>query len=111
MPARTSIRSHFEEATMAKGVLLVGFDFSNAHVDEFHDWYDLEHVPERQRVPGFGLCERWISASNPRQAVASYDLDSLSVLDSAPYRAIAGENLSIWSKRVGKMARRLLRID
>jgi len=96
---------------MAKGILLVAFDIANAHDDEFHDWYDLEHVPERARLPGFGLCERWIVASNPRQAVASYDLDSLSVLDSAAYKAIAGENLSVWSKRVGKMAKRLLRFD
>ena len=96
---------------MAKGLLLVAFDFTRAHEDEFHDWYDLEHVPERQRVPGFGLCERWISASNPKQAVASYDLESLSVLDSPAYKQIAGENLSIWSKRVGKMAQRLLRFD
>ena len=22
-----------------------------AHADEFHDWYDLEHIPERLRVP------------------------------------------------------------
>src|SRR5918912_1610944 len=30
---------------MAKGLLLVAFDFTNAHEDEFHDWYDLEHIP------------------------------------------------------------------
>jgi hypothetical protein len=96
---------------MAKGILLVSFDFSTAHEDEFHDWYDLEHVPERQRVPGFGLCERWISVSNPKQAVASYDLASLGVLKSEPYLAIAHENLSPWSKRVGPMCKRLLRFD
>ena len=96
---------------MAKGILLVAFDFSTAHEDEFHDWYDLEHVPERQRVPGFGLCERWISVSNPKQAVASYDLASLGVLKSEPYLAIAHENLSPWSKRVGPMCKRLLRFD
>jgi hypothetical protein len=96
---------------MAKGILLVGFDFSTAHEDEFHDWYDLEHVPERQRVPGFGLCERWISATNPNQAVAAYDLESLSVLSSDAYKAIAGENLSVWSKRVGGMCKRLIRFD
>ena len=61
---------------MAKGILLVAFDIANAHDDEFHDWYDLEHVPERARLPGFGLCERWINASNPRQAVASYDSEN-----------------------------------
>ncbi len=96
---------------MAKGILLVAFDYSTAHEDEFHDWYDLEHIPERQRVPGFGLCERWISSTNPTQAVATYDLESLSVLASEPYKAIAGENLSIWSKRVGGMCKRLIRFD
>ncbi|HVY17704.1 MAG TPA: hypothetical protein VHB27_20965 [Rhodopila sp.] len=96
---------------MAKGILLVGFDYTNAHADEFHDWYDTEHVPERQRVPGFGLCERWISVANPKQAVATYDLDSLSVLQSAPYKAIAYENLSVWSKRVTAMCQRLIRFD
>jgi hypothetical protein len=96
---------------MAKGLLLVAFDYTNAHADEFHDWYDLEHVPERQRVPGFGTCERWISVANPKHAVASYELDSLSVLDSAPYRAIAHGNLSVWSKRMSKIATRLMRFD
>lgn len=96
---------------MAKGILLVAFDFSNAHEDEFHDWYDLEHVPERQRVPGFGLCERWISVANPKQAVASYDLETPDVLSSEPYKAIAHENLSVWSKRVSGMCSRLIRFD
>ncbi len=96
---------------MAKGILLVGFDYANAHADEFHDWYDLEHVPERRRVPGFGLCERWINISDPKQAVASYDLDSLAVLDSASYRSIGGENLSVWSKRVTAMCSRLIRFE
>ena len=96
---------------MAKGILLVAFDYTNAHEDEFHDWYDLEHVPERRRVPGFGLCERWISITNPKHAVATYDLSSLAVLQSEPYKAIAYENLSVWSKRVGPMCTRLIRFD
>jgi hypothetical protein len=96
---------------MARGILLVAFDFSNAHEDEFHDWYDLEHVPERQRVPGFGACERWISVTNPKQAVASYELENLDVLRSAGYLAIGGENLSVWSKRVTAMCTRLLRLE
>ncbi len=36
---------------MPKGLLVAAFDFSTAHTDEFHDWYDLEHIPERQAVP------------------------------------------------------------
>ena len=96
---------------MAKGILLVGFDFTNAHEDEFHDWYDLEHVPERERVPGFGLCNRWISTQNPKHAVATYELDSFDVLSSPAYRAIAGDNLTVWSKRVTAMCKRLIRFD
>ena len=46
---------------MPKGLLFASFDFSTAHADEFHDWYDLEHIPERLRVPGFINAERWIS--------------------------------------------------
>ena len=34
-----------QEEIMAKGILAVGFDYTNAHEDEFHDWYDLEHIP------------------------------------------------------------------
>jgi hypothetical protein len=45
---------------MAKGLLIASFDFSTAYADEFHDWYDLEHVPEREAVFGFGACERWM---------------------------------------------------
>ena len=96
---------------MSKGILLVAFDYTSAQADEFHDWYDLEHVPERERVPGFLQCERWISAANPKVAVATYDLDSVAVMQSAPYRAIAYGNLSVWSKRVTAMCRRLIRFE
>jgi hypothetical protein len=36
------------EKAMGRGLLVAAFDFSTAHTDEFHDWYDLEHIPERQ---------------------------------------------------------------
>ncbi len=96
---------------MAKGILIAAFDFSKARADEFHDWYDLEHIPERERVPGFRVCARWIGAENPKQAVATYHLDSLDVLASPTYRAIAHENLSVWSKRMTTICDRLLRFE
>jgi len=96
---------------MAKGLLVAAFDFSTAHADEFHDWYDLEHIPERQAVPGFGACERWIGDGEPTFAVATYDLDSIEVLRGKAYGSIAYGNLSVWSKRVTGMCRRLLRFE
>jgi hypothetical protein len=94
---------------MAKGLLFMAFDFSTAHEDEFHDWYDYEHIPERLRVPGFLNAERWISEDNPTIHVATYDLDSAGVLDSPAYRAVGGENGTVWTKRVTGMSKRIMR--
>ena len=96
---------------MAKGLLIATFDFSTAHADEFHDWYDLEHLPERKAVPGFGACERWIGDEKPNYSVATYDLDTVGVLRSKSYEAIAYANLSPWSKRVTAKCTRLLRFE
>jgi len=96
---------------MAKGALIAAMDFSNVDAGEFNDWYDTEHLPERQLVAGFLSAQRWIGAENPRQSVATYDLDSLEVLRSPGYLAIGGENLSPWSKRVTAKVERLLRYE
>jgi hypothetical protein len=96
---------------MAKGILIAAMDFSAGREDEFHDWYDLEHVPERLRVPGFLNAERWIDTKNPKVAVATYDLGTVGVLYSTPYVAIAGANSSSWTKRTAKFRKGLMRYE
>ncbi len=96
---------------MDRGILIAAFDFTGAHEDEFHDWYDLEHVPERARVPGFRSCTRWIGATEPKQAIATYELDNLDVMRSVPYLAIAHDNLSVWSKRIARVTTRMIRFE
>ncbi|HZT87596.1 MAG TPA: hypothetical protein VFA12_06480 [Stellaceae bacterium] len=96
---------------MAKGILIAAMNIAHAAEDEFHDWYDTEHVPERERVPGFLLCRRWLGASDPKISVATYDLEKADVLKSAPYQAIAADNLSPWSKRVTSRVERLMRFE
>jgi hypothetical protein len=96
---------------MAKGQMIVALDFSGIAEDEFHDWFDTEHMPERERVPGFLSCRRWIGVQNPKEAVHLFDLDSLAVLESPAYRAISGDNVSIWSKRIRAKCRRLIRFE
>lgn len=96
---------------MAKGTLIAAMKVAQVAEDEFHDWYDTEHLPERQRVPGFLVCERWLGAEDGKVSVATYDLDSVAVLRSPPYLAIGGENLSPWSKRVTSRVERLMRFE
>lgn len=96
---------------MAKGLLLAAFDFSTAHEDEFHDWYDQEHLPERLRVPGVLNAERWIDEANPKIHVATYDLANADVMRSPAYQAVAGDNQTVWTKRVTGMCRRIMRFE
>lgn len=96
---------------MAKGILIAAMNIAGAAEDEFHDWYDSEHLPERQRLPGFLLCQRWIGADDRKVAIATYDLDTVGTLQGAPYQAIAGANLSPWSKRVTSRVERLMRFE
>ena len=96
---------------MAKGILIAAMNIAQAAEDEFHDWYDTEHLPERQRVPGFLLCQRWLGAQDGRVSVATYDLATLGVMTSPGYLAIGGDNLSPWSKRVTAQVDRLMRFE
>ena len=96
---------------MAKGILIAAMDFSAAPEDEFHGWYDLEHIPERLSVPGFMNADRWIGADNPKISVATYDLDHVGVLHSPPYLAVGGDNASPWTKRTAKFRKLILRYE
>ena len=97
--------------TRPLGLLLSCFDYSPVAADEFHDWYDTEHIPERRRVPGFLACRRWLGVDRGRVAVATYDLSSIDVLRSPGYLAIGYENNSPWTRRVGWRCIKLVRME
>jgi hypothetical protein len=120
IPAGPSIRedhalaSEMEKAredTMAKGILIAAMDFSDVAEDEFHDWYDTEHIPERLRVPGFLNAERWIGSQKPKVSVALYDLDDVGVLHSPAYQAVGGNNGTPWTKRVTSRTQMIIRLE
>jgi hypothetical protein len=96
---------------MANGILIAAMDFSDVAPDEFNDWYDTEHIPERLRVPGFLNAERWIGIANPKQSLALYDLDNVDVLRSAPYLAVGGANGTPWTNRVTGRTRMIIRLE
>ena len=85
---------------MSLGLLAVALDFSGLPADEFNDWYDLEHLPQRRSVPGIQSAQRWLAADQSAVSVALYDLADLAVLESDVYRGMMGDNYSPWSRRV-----------
>ena len=72
-----------------------------AHMEEeFHDWYDTEHVPERLAVKGFLSAQRYVCLEGWPRFAALYDLSHVGVLHESQYQAISGSNYSAWTKRV-----------
>ena len=91
------------------GLLFVGMNYSGVAEDEFNDWYDTEHLVERERTPGFLNARRWLGADDPKISVSNYDLASLDVLETPAYRAIVGDGLSPWSRRITSKSPRICR--
>ena len=94
-----------------KGLLLVMMETALTDDDEFNAWYDHEHIPERAAVPGFLSAVRYVCRSGFPRYLAVYDLENVGVLQSPGYRAIGGENLSIWTKRVQRNTRGRWRLE
>lgn len=93
------------------GLLVAGYHYVNVAEDEFNDWYDTEHVPERERTEGFINAQRWLGAEDPKISIAAYDLESLAVLQSPAYRRIGGGNMSPWTKRIIGKCRPICRFE
>ena len=82
------------------GYLLVTLEPPAPIEEEFNDWYDFEHIPERAGLPGFITAKRFTCVDGWPRYLAIYDLRSIGVLEEAPYRALSGDGFSPWSKRV-----------
>ncbi|MDN5927591.1 MAG: hypothetical protein L0I29_10995 [Hyphomicrobiales bacterium] len=82
------------------GLLLVTMEPVPSLEEEFNAWYDTEHVPERQAIEGIFTGLRFVCQQGWPRYMALYDLDDISRLDSAAYRACSGENFSPWSRRM-----------
>ena len=92
------------------GLLIAGFDCSNVAADEFNAWYDTEHVPERMAVKGFINAQRWVGADDPQRALATYDLESVRVLEDPAYTIRKAEGRTPWSRRINARAKLVVRI-
>ncbi len=66
----------------------------------FHAWYNLEHVPERLRIPGFLSGRRYVALEGGPRWLAAYRLESPGVLESAEYRQWMGPLQTPWTKRM-----------
>jgi hypothetical protein len=85
------------------GALVVAIDFTGVRLDEWIDWYDTEHIPQRLALPGWIGGSRWMAADGSPRSLGLYDLESAEVLDSPEYQAILADAASPWTKRMHRL--------
>ena len=83
-----------------RAVLLVAMEPPAPLEEEFNDWYDLEHFPQRRSMPGFESASRWVCLDGWPRWLAIYDLASEAVLQSDVYIAASGPRSTPWSRRM-----------
>jgi hypothetical protein len=93
-----------------KALLLVTMEPSAGFEDEFNDWYDTEHFPQRMGLPGFETGSRWACLSGWPRWLAIYDVASRAALETPEYLAVSLANATPWSKRVAARTTGRMRI-
>ena len=87
-------------ASGQKGLLMATMEPPATLEEEFQDWYDTEHVPERRNYPGFETANRWVCVDGWPRWLATYDLESVDAVQTPEYLASNGDKATPWSKRI-----------
>ncbi len=82
------------------GLLLATMEPPPAMEEEFQDWYDTEHFPERRDCEGFVTAGRYICIDGFPRYLALYDLADTEVLRGPGYARIAVTRYSAWTHRM-----------
>ena len=76
-------------AQSGKGLLVATMEPPANIEEEFQDWYDSEHFPERETCAGFETATRFVCVDGWPRYLALYDLTNVDVLHGPAYAAIA----------------------
>lgn len=73
---------------MSKALLLVMMD-EDESIDEqeFNEWYNNVHLPERLACPGFVAARRFVATDGQPRYLALYELESVEALESEQWNA------------------------
>src|SRR5437588_46116 len=85
-----------------RALLLAMMDIDPAHEEEFNRWYEEEHLPERSTCRGFLIARRFVAVEGGPLYLALYDLKSVDVLASEPYKHFRGAGETAWTRKMLK---------
>ena len=67
------------------GVVAIWHDLLPEARDDFHEWHNREHMPERAGIPGFSRGRRYIATAGGPEYFNLYEADNPDVLGGADY--------------------------
>ena len=77
----------FARALLGHGAVLVWNDIAHEGREQFYEWHDKEHMPERLSLPGFRRGRRFAKPRHSPEWLTMYEADDLSVVTSPEYLA------------------------
>ena len=86
-------------AKKGRGLLMVYSNVSPEHDEEFNQWYDEEHIPERLSIPGVLNAARYTAVQGGPKYLACYELSEPEAWYSDAWQYWL-ENPTEWSKRM-----------
>jgi hypothetical protein len=72
-------------ALLGSGAVVVWNDVAEQGRDQFYEWHDKEHIPERLAIPGFRRGRRYVRPGHSPQWLTLYEADDLGVMVSPQY--------------------------
>ena len=76
-----------DSALLGRAAVLVWNDVAPEGREQFYEWHDKEHIPERLSLPGFRRGRRFISAGHSPEWLTMYEAADVAVLVSPEYLA------------------------
>jgi hypothetical protein len=81
------------------GVVAIWHDLLPEAKEEFYEWHNREHMPERVGIPGFRRGRRYVAISGAPEFFNLYEADSAEVLGGQDYLNRLNAP-TVWTKRV-----------
>lgn len=83
--SESSVACSLGGALLGAGAVLVWNDVAEQGRDQFYEWHDKEHIPERMAIPGFRRGRRYARHGHSPEWLTMYEADDLGVVVSPEY--------------------------
>ena len=91
-----------------KGVVAIWQDLVPEAKQDFYEWHNRQHVPERLGIPGFRRGRRYIAVEGGPEFYTLYETDSVAVASGKDYLARLNSPTD-WSRRIMPAFRNMAR--